>query len=104
MNGTSTDNRLQLPDELQDRLTRFRKRVWWVKSIEGVSVGIVGLLVSFLVVFTLDRIWDTSSWLRLGVLLAGSVGMLLIFPLMLKRWVWGSRRLEDVARIFRQKH
>ncbi len=104
MNGTSTDNRLQLPDQLRDRLTRFRKRVWWVKSIEGVSVGIVCLLVSFLVVFTLDRIWDTSSWLRLGVLLAGSVGMLLIFPLMLKRWVWGSRRLEDVARILRQKH
>jgi len=58
-----------LPPLLAAKLADFRCRVWVVKGIEGVLAGLFGLLVSFAVVFVLDRFFDTPAWLRGTILL-----------------------------------
>lgn len=91
-----------LPPLLAAKLADFRQRVWVVKGIEGVLAGLFGLLVSFSMVFVLDRFFDTPGWLRGVVLIAGAAGMVVGLPMKWYRWVWRQRRLEDAARLLRR--
>ena len=95
---------LQLPEQVADKLRRFQRRVRFVKLIEGACAAIFGLCVSFLVLFALDRFIDTSQFQRGLILLVGSLGLAVWFPLVCHRWIWRSRRLEQVARILKFKH
>lgn len=92
---------LDLPPDLEGQLEFFKKRVWRVKIAEGLLAAAFGLLLSYLVVFTLDRFFDTPGWMRLVILIGGSLGLGLFFPLKLHRWVWQRRSLEQVARLLR---
>ena len=74
------------------------------KTAEGVLAALVGLAASYVLVFVLDRFGETPGWLRLVVLVAGLAGAVLFLPLKIRRWVWGSRRLQDVARLLSYKH
>lgn len=91
-----------LPPLLAAKLADFRHRVWVVKGIEGVLAGLFGLLVSFSVVFVLDRFVDTPGWLRGTILIGGIASILIGLPLKWYRWVWRQRRLEDAARLLRR--
>jgi hypothetical protein len=91
-----------LPPLLAAKLADFRRRVWVVKGIEGVLAGLFGLLVSFVVVFGLDRLIDTPGWLR-GLIFAGGAAVVVVgLPVKWYCWVWRQRRLEDAARLLRQ--
>ena len=94
----------ELPRDLREKLAAFRGRLRRVKVAEGVLAGIVGLAVSYLAVFALDRFVDTPAWLRLTLLIAGALGFAVFLPHLVRRWVFGSRRLVDVARILRTNH
>ncbi len=94
---------LELPTLLRHKLETYRRRVWWVKLAEGVLAGVFGLLVSYLLVFVLDRFWDTPAWLRLSLLLSGATGFAVWFPLKWHRWVWQTRQLEQAARLLRHR-
>ena len=73
-----------------------------VKLAEGILAGLFGIALSYLLVFTLDRLWETPAWLRLGLLVAGGAALLLGVPLKWHAWVWRQRRLEDAARLLRR--
>lgn len=92
-----------LPPVLETKLADFRRRVWIVKLLEGVLAGLAGLLVSWLLLFVLDRVIDTPVWLRWTLMLAGVAVPGLGLPLKWHRWVWRQRRLEDAARLLRHK-
>ncbi len=92
---------LELPTQLRHKLETYRRRVWMVKLAEGVLAGIFGLLVSYLLVFVLDRFGDTPAWLRLLLLLTGVTVFALGIPLKWHRWVWQTRQLEQAARLLR---
>lgn len=94
-------NKLELPQRTKAKLLEFRRRVWTVKLIEGVCAALFGLLLSYLLVFVLDRFVDTSAWLRCAILAVGSLGLAVWFPWVCHRWVWRSRRLEQVARMLK---
>jgi len=94
---------LQLPESTRLRLVEFQKRVRVVKIAEGVLAGLFGLVVSYLTVFLLDRVIDTSGALRFALLLVGSVGLAVFFPLKCHRWIWGTRRMEQVAILLKHK-
>ena len=65
--------------------------------MEAVAAGVIGLLVSFLLVYVLDRFWQTPGWLRLAILIAG-VSLFTVFaPYWLHRWVWKQRRESQLA-------
>lgn len=74
-----------------------------MKVFEALAAGAVGLLVSFLLVYGLDRVWVTPVWARL-VILAGGTSLFAVFaPYWLHRWVWGHRREAQLARLIARK-
>ncbi len=94
--------KLELPTILEDQLSRFRRRVWFVKLAEGALAGVSGLVLTYLLVFAADRFWETPGWVR-GVLLAlGAAVPGIGLPWKWHRWVWRQRRLEDSARLLRR--
>ncbi len=96
-----TAHHLELPTQLRHKLETYRRRVWIVKLAEGVLAGLFGLLLSYLLVFALDRFWDTPAAVRVLLLLCGTTGFALWFPLKWHRWVWQTRQLEQAARLLR---
>jgi hypothetical protein len=103
MQVQSPSHHLELPSQTRSKLEAFRRRVWIIKLAEGVLAAAFGLLVSYLIVFALDRIWDTPAFLRVLILISGALGLDVWLPLKWHRWVWRTRRLEQVARLLRDK-
>ena len=108
MNQTQEKTRSQkdtvgLPPRMQDALEQYRKRVWIIKLAEGTLAAIFGIMISYLVVFGLDRLFDTPTLLRGLILLTGMVGMVFFLPLKYYNWVWRHRSLEGIARLLQHK-
>ncbi len=95
---------LEIPSGMRGKLEEFRRRVWIIKLAEGISAGICGLMLSYIVVFALDRVWDTPAWVRGLILISGTAALAIGFPLKWHRWVWQTRQLEQVARILRHRY
>ncbi len=94
---------IMLPPRMRAALTQYQKRVWTIKLTEGFLAAIFGLVISYLVVFGLDRLFDTPAVLRGFILAGGSVGMVILFPLKYHIWVWRHRRLDQAARLVRHR-
>ena len=90
---------ITLPPRMRSKLERYRRRVWVIKIAEGALAAVFGLVVSYLLVFGLDRLFDTPALLRGAILVAGGVGMVILFPIKYHDWVWSHRRLDQVARL-----
>ena len=71
--------------------------------VEAVAAAIFGLLVAFLLMFLVDRVWDTPASIRLLLFVAAWVGAAIV-PLAFYRWVWRNRRLEQLARLLGRRH
>jgi len=90
---------VEIPSGMQSKLSAFQRRVWIIKVAEGVLAALCGLIISYILVFALDRVFDTPAILR-GVLLAlGAAGLGIFVPLKCHRWVWCTRKMEQVARL-----
>ena len=72
MNGSRFSQRLALPASLQQQLKDFRRRVWTIKMIEAGCGAIVGVLVSYLAVFVIHRVIDTTGLGPVGNLWPGA--------------------------------
>lgn len=94
----------QLPENTRRRLTEFQKHVRFVKVAEGVLAGLFGLAASYLAVFVLDRLFETSAIVRSLILVAGTLGLGLFLPLKCHRWIWGTRTMQQVAGLVRYKY
>lgn len=92
-----------MPESLRQQLDAFRRRLWRTKIAEAVLAGIFGLLFSFLLVFALDRIWQTPGLLRLAILIGGTSLAAVFAPLWVHRWVWGHRRENQLARLIAKR-
>jgi hypothetical protein len=95
--------RLQLPQSLRTQLDEFRQRVWTIKLIEAAFAAAFGVVVAYLAMFVLDRLWETPAVVRLG-LFAVVLGACSCVPMALNRWVWGHRRLDQLARLLTRTH
>src|SRR3954468_11540333 len=91
-----------LPPILETKLADFRRRVWIVKLTEGLLAALFGVAISYLLVFILDRFFETPAALRWAILLTITAILGLGLPLKWHRWVWRQRRLEDAARLLRR--
>ncbi len=92
----------ELPVILETKLAEFRKRVWIVKLTEGLLAAAFGIVLSYILVFALDRVMETPVWLRASLLIAGALTLGLGVPLKWHRWVWRQRSLEDAARLLKR--
>jgi len=97
-------NQTQLPPELQDQLKAFQKQLWQVKIAEAILAGFLGLFISYLLVFGLDRFIETPGIVRLVILVSGVSLFALFAPMMLRRWVWGHREKSQLARLIASKY
>jgi hypothetical protein len=101
---TPPAHQVAIPEALRLQLDDFRRHLWRVKILEAVAAGVIGLLVSFLLVYGLDRVWQTPGWVRLGILVAG-VSLFTVFaPFWLHRWVWRQRRETQLARLIARRY
>ena len=93
-----------IPEALRLQLADFRRQLWRVKIMEAIAAGLIGLFVSFLLVYGLDRIWQTPGWVRL-LILAGGVSLFGVFaPYWLHRWVWRQRRESQLAQLIAKRY
>ena len=93
---------LVLPVALRQQLDDFRTSVRRVKGIEANCIALFGLLVAWLALFLLDRLTDTSVLARFG-LYAGAIAACGIFPVAFYRWIWGTRGLDQLARLIARR-
>ena len=93
---------LVLPVALRQQLDDFRTTVRRVKGIEANCIALFGLLVAWLALFLLDRLTDTSVLARFG-LYAGAIAAGGIFPVAFYRWIWGTRGLDQLARLIARR-
>jgi hypothetical protein len=94
---------IPMPESLRKQLDAFRGKLWRTKIAEAVLAGVFGLIFSFLLVFALDRIWQTPALLRLAILIAGTSLAAVFAPWWLHRWVWGHRRENQLARLIAKR-
>ena len=95
---------MPIPEELKNQLSEFQAKLWRVKMIEATLAGFFGLIISFLLIFLLDRFFATPALGRLVILLAGTSFFAIFAPLMVHRWVYGHRREGQLARLIAKKH
>jgi hypothetical protein len=70
---------------------------------EAVCAAVFGIVIAFLLTFAFDRLIETPAWVRGGFLALAAV-FCAVIPLSIRRWVWGNRRLEQLARLLARKH
>ena len=92
-----------LPESLKLQLAGFRSQLWKIKVAEAVLAGFFGILLSYLLVFGLDRLWATPAVVRLGILVGGTSLFVLFAPYWIHRWVFGHRREGQLAKLISQK-
>ncbi len=104
MNQTQPQNNgVNLPPRMKKALEQYKKRVWIIKLAEGTLAAIFGLIISYLIVFGLDRLFDTPTLLRALILIVGMVGMVIFLPFKYYNWVWRNRQLEGIAKLLKHK-
>ncbi len=102
--STPPAHQVVIPEALRLQLDDFRRHLWRVKIMEAIAAGLIGLLVSFLLVYGLDRIWQTPGWVRLAILVAGISLFTVFAPYWLHRWVWRQRRETQLARLIARRY
>ncbi|MFN7804655.1 MAG: hypothetical protein ACK5TO_11600 [Planctomycetaceae bacterium] len=102
MSVSPASDRLSLPESLAQQLQHFRRSVWKVKLIEAVCGALLGLLAAWLALFVIDRLSDPPAWVR-WLLFAGVVAGIALVPQALRRWVYGHRHFEQLARLIGRK-
>lgn len=92
-----------IPKGLRKQLDAFKKELWKIKIIEAVLAGFFGLIFSFLLVFGLDRIMETPNSIRLIILLLGISIFSIFAPYWIRRWVYGHRHENQLARLIARR-
>jgi len=87
---------------LRRQLDDFRATVRRVKGLEAICIALFGVLVAWVALFFLDRLTDTSVVVRFG-LYAGAIAACGIFPVAFYRWIWGTRGLDQLARLIARR-
>ena len=104
MPSSSNPLKAAIPESLRLQLADFRRHLWRVKILEAIAAGMIGLFVSFLLVYGLDRVWQTPGWVRL-LILTGGVSLFGVFaPYWLHRWVWRQRQESQLARLIARRY
>ena len=98
MSLAQANGRLQIPASLQAQLAAFRNRLRAVKMAEGGLIAAFVVALAFLAMFAADRAVDTPRVPRLMLFASAFLGLVAV-PVAAYRWVWGSRRFEQLARI-----
>lgn len=93
-----------LPDSLRAQFAALERALWRKETAIAVSAAVAAVLVSLLLLFISDRIWDTPRGLRL-ILTLGGIGL---GGWLVQRWwtlwYWRRRDLRAFSKIVQKHH
>lgn len=96
-------DKVDLPESLRDQLHLFEGRLRWMESAVAVLGALIGVLLSYLLLFFSDRFWDTH-WLLRAALFAGGILCCSWFArLWLRHWYFRRRNVRDLARLIQRR-
>jgi hypothetical protein len=96
-------DKLELPESLKQRLATFEHRLYVAETVVTICGALCGLVVSWLLLFISDRIWDTPGVLRLGLMVVGVVAFGLCFRFWLRHWVLNRRDVFNISRLIQRR-
>lgn len=88
---------VNLPSALRQQFGALERRLWMVETTAAICSAAAGLLISYLVLFVSDRIWDTPIWMRVFIAGAGFAIALVSVALWARVWVFQRRDLRALA-------
>lgn len=96
--------RLELPESLKTKLRAFEHRLYRAETLAAVSGGLCGLVVSWLVLFLSDRVWDTPALLRVAITLVGVVACAAFVRFWVRNWLTRRRDVFKLSRLIQRKY
>lgn len=103
MSFVQPQNSLRLPESLESQLHAFRRLVRQIKLAEAFLGAIFGVMAAFLLLFAVDRLFETPDVARY-VLFGACVLACAIIPVAMHRWIWKQRTLEQLARLLARRY
>ncbi|MDX1953876.1 MAG: hypothetical protein SFY81_17030 [Verrucomicrobiota bacterium] len=94
---------VQLPENLASRFLALRQKLLRVESLLFFGSILNAFLLSWLLLFISDRVWETPQWLRWTFLLAALVAGGWFGLAWARQWVLHPRTTEDLARLVQSR-
>lgn len=94
---------VKLPDNLQRQFSLLQQRLWKVETAVAVCSALIGLVISYLLLFFSDRIWNSPTWFRLVLLIAGAAVSAWAAYRWLSLWIFNKRDSRALAILVQQK-
>ncbi len=95
---------LALPASLARQLVRFERRLCLMESVVALFGGCCGLLLTYVVLFVSDRVWNTPAWLRGPLTLGGGITLGLCVYWWLHHWWWRRRDTKQLAQLVQKQY
>jgi len=92
-----------LPPELRAQLGAFERRLRRLETLAACCGALGGLLLSYLLVFALDRCFDTPAMLRVLLMLVGAAALGGAGVWWLRHWLWRRRSGRELARLVQRQ-
>lgn len=93
----------EVPEELKLQLEGFKRRLWIAKITESILAGALGIALSFLLLFFLERFIELPVWLRITNFLICLLTFAVVLPFTLNKWVFKHRRKNQIAQLIAKK-
>lgn len=90
---------VRLPVQLVRQLHSFRRRLRTVKMLEAVCLAGIAVILSYLLLYVSDRVWETPSVLGWILFFAVVAALLFFIPWWSFRWIWQRRTPSQLARL-----
>lgn len=90
---------VKLPDQLVRQLRSFRRRLRTVKMLEAVCLAGIAVILSYVLLYLSDRLWETPSAVGWILFFTAVAGLAVFIPLWSFRWIWQRRKEAQLARL-----
>ena len=95
---------VKLPPELLRQIRAFEKRLCFTETVVAVLGGLAALLLTYLMVFVSDRLWDTPVWLRFPLTFGGALVLAAFLYHWFKYWLWHRRSRRDLVKLVQRRY
>ena len=96
--------KLELPESLSAQLRAFERRLCVMESVVGVLGGLCGILLTYALLFSSDRLWDTPVWIRGGLTLLGGIALAGFAYYWMHHWWWRRRSARELAQLVQKQY
>ena len=90
---------VKLPAQLVRQLHSFRRRLRTVKMLEAVCLAGIAVILSYVLLYLSDRLWETPSAVGWILFFTAMAGLAVFIPWWSFRWVWQRRTEAQLARL-----